>query len=275
MSPPIENDNAGRLPPVSAQNGAGGVDSASAPASAEEAAGDAARSALRDAGSHVRFWLVVGLGLTLDLWSKHWAFSTLGQHGHRELIPNVLEFQIMLNKGALFGIGQGLTNVFLIASVAALFLVAWMFAHSSVRSWGLHIALGGLVAGALGNMYDRATVRLLDDALADSRGRLFYVTVVGQSEQGRLLVEAYPPGSGRFSAELSAGEIPREVGFVRDFIKIPTKLWNNRDLWPWVFNVADMLLVGGIGIVMIYLLRERRTVRQPAAGLDASPDRSA
>jgi lipoprotein signal peptidase len=48
------------------------------------------------------------------------------------------------------------------------------------------------------------------------------------------------------------------VGFVRDFIKIPTHWLGGRELWPWVFNVADMLLVGGVAILSLHLLSERR-----------------
>ena len=53
------------------------------------------------------------------------------------------------------------------------------------------------------------------------------------------------------------------VGHVRDFIKIPTRWVAGRELWPWVFNVADMLLVGGVAILAIKLLRERKPEPRP------------
>ena len=102
------------------------------------------------------------MGLVLDLWSKDWAFHTLRQGGRKGLIPYVLELQTMLNDGALFGIGSGHTGLFLLASLLALALVLWMFAQSSPRRRTLQLALGAILAGALGNMYDRTFVKLVD-----------------------------------------------------------------------------------------------------------------
>jgi lipoprotein signal peptidase len=228
-------------------------------------------------GSHVRLWSVVAAGLSLDLWSKQWAFLTMGQHGNIPLIPRVLEFQTMLNKGALFGIGGGLTNLFLLASVAALVLVGWMFAQSSRRRWALHIALGGIVGGALGNMYDRSTVRLIEERVRTEDRRLVYGVKVGEQD-GYALLREYPPERENSAAiRMRLSDLPGEVGFVRDFLKIPTHLpsWVSRpvfgrpdqELWPWVFNVADSLLVGGVGILAFQLWRERRPPRAdgPAA----------
>ena len=226
--------------------------------------------AWRDSFSYVRF-LGIGLGgLALDLWSKHWAFETMGQRGRRVLIPHVLEYQTMLNPGALFGVGGGRTTLFLLASVFALALVIWMFVQSSPKRWLLHIALGGIFAGALGNMYDRATVRLYFD-----RARGAYLTPIGEDERGFVFQE-FPPGEGKRTRVLD--ESPALVGYVRDFIKIPTKIWGERDLWPWVFNVADTLLVGGVGILAIYFWRDRKnevareSLDEPQAPAKPAPD---
>lgn len=226
-------------------------------------------AALRDGWSWARFASVAILGLLLDLWTKHWAFHTLHQGGHRIIVPHVLEFQTMLNPGALFGIGGGMTTVFLIASAFALALVAWMFAHSPADRRLLHVALGAVLAGALGNMYDRAFVRLLEQPMPSARGPI-YLQIAGADERGFEL-EEYPPHDS--ALRVVRTEIPREVGFVRDFIKIPTKLFGERDLWPWVFNVADMLLVGGVSILAAYLWFDRRPpAAEPAAARDP-PDR--
>ncbi len=207
--------------------------------------------AIYDVASHVRFWLVATLGLTLDLWSKQWAFETIDPHERIVLVPYALEFQIMLNKGALFGLGGGMTSLFLVASVCALALVAWMFVSSPRKRWWLHIALGGIVAGALGNMYDRSFVRLLEDPVKRPDGRIVYMGVVERGPD-RVVLEEYPPHEGAYRTYRRPDDIPREVGFVRDFIKIPTRVFG-RDLWPWVFNVADMLLVGGVALLALHL----------------------
>lgn len=162
----------------------------------------------------------------------------------------------MLNPGALFGIGGGQTTLFLIASVFALALVVWMFSQSTRRQWLLHIALGGILAGALGNMYDRAFVRLLERPYPDRRGAIYMTPTEERGD--RIVLREYPDHQAATTRVIPTIDLPDEVGFVRDFIKIPTKLWGDRDLWPWVFNVADMLLVGGVSILAVHLLRERR-----------------
>ncbi len=230
-----------------------------------------AAHALGHLPSYLRFLAVAALGLVLDLWSKHWAFHTLGQGAPPSVaIPHVLEFQTMLNQGALFGIGGGQTWLFLIASACALLLVLWMFAQTSPRRWALQIALGGILAGALGNMYDRVFVKLLQNPRSVGGAPVFMMRT-GEEERG-VIVQVYPPREGARTFSIRAADMPSEVGFVRDFIKIPTTLprWNwipqkvrGKELWPWVFNVADMLLVGGVGILAIHLWRDRRPPRRP------------
>ncbi len=216
--------------------------------------------ALRDRPSHLRFWGVVVLGLGLDLWSKHWAFQALGQGGGRILIPNVLEFHTTLNAGALFGLGKGQTSLFVLASLLALTLVLWMFAQCPRRRWLTQIALGAILAGALGNMYDRVFVQLhgFPDPTAPGGGRYY---IQDETSSGDWIVlREYPPSERsqvlRFSPDEKLGP---PVGHVRDFIKISQKWFGGRDVWPWVFNVADMLLVGGVGILAVRLLRDRRS----------------
>jgi len=254
------------------------------------AAGSATETtALRHFPSYLRFVGVAALGLALDLLSKHWAFHSLGQgHDPQVIIPHVLEFQTMLNSGALFGIGGGQTLVFLIASACALLLVFWMFSQTAPRRWALQIALGGILAGALGNMYDRVVVRLVDYPFPGANGALYTVRT-GEDEHG-VILEEYPPHAGgtqyrmRVDGNPEGGVIvrqyprgvllqlktvPQEAGFVRDFIKIPTRWFGGREIWPWVFNVADMLLVGGVGILAIHLWRDRRRPKERRIAVDS------
>lgn len=244
------------------------------------------RPALRSLAAHARLWTVAVLGLALDLWSKDWAFRTLGQGGHRPLVPYLLEFHTTLNPGALFGFGAGHTEVFLIASLLALGLVLWMFSHSPAQSWLTHLALAALLAGALGNMYDRAFVSLVEVPVqtVTAVARRCYVLDVDPDTQRHVLRE-YPVRADRPSHVIPLAEnqpLPRPRGYVRDFIKIPTTLprwnwiapkWRGRELWPWVFNVADMLLVGGVAVLSLQLLRQRERRPAKTAGVPASsPD---
>lgn len=257
----------------------------------------ARRTALTSVPAHLRFWLMVVGGLALDLWSKDWAFRTLGQTDARVLIPHVLELRTTLNPGALFGLGAGRTEIFLIASVLALVLVLWMFAHSEPRRWLMHIGLGAILAGALGNMYDRMFVKLVELPPAVAGGPRFYQVAANGQHDGadgqrvaadgqRDPAPAAQPGRGSHGDDIVLLEYPptpdsrvrrvpaeaardlQPVGFVRDFIKIPKRWLGGREMWPWVFNIADALLVGGVAVLIIRMLRERR--RQPGDAVGAA-----
>ena len=227
--------------------------------------------AVRHLPAHLRLWCVVALGLGLDLWSKQWAFHTLRQGGHLPLIPNVLEFHVTLNPGALFGLGRGQTGLFVLASLLALALVLWMFAQCPAKRWLTQIALGAILAGALGNMYDRSFVRLVPYPVQTPRGRVAVFCERSESpDGGSIILREYPPDDRSLMVEVPRADgedLPGVVGYVRDFIKISQRWFGGRDVWPWVFNVADMLLVGGVGILAVRLLRDRRP-QEAAAGCD-------
>lgn len=217
--------------------------------------------AIHNGAAHVRFWLVVMAGLGLDLYSKYEVFLRLRQGGSVTLIPGVLDFHTTMNPGALFGIGAGQTALFLVASVIALVLVLWMFAQCPAKRWLTQIALGGILAGALGNMYDRINIRLVPHPVATAQGRaIFYFEKSAAADGDGVTLVEYPAVGDAARINLSAEQaahLPNEVGYVRDFIKISKTWLGGKDVWPWVFNVADMLLVGGVGILAIRMLFER------------------
>jgi signal peptidase II len=219
--------------------------------------------------AHLIFWSVAVSGLVLDLVSKEWIFHTLRQSRDViSVIPYVIDFQTMFNGGALFGIGQGQTTLFLTASIVALALVVWMFANSSGHKTALHVALAGILAGAMGNMYDRAFVRLVEYPLNSYR---YYIRE--DLPDGRIRLTEYPRAADARQIDLdpsNASRIGPETGYVRDFIKISTAI-RGRSIYPWIFNVADMLLVGGVGILALQLLLERRPVQPAAVEADHRP----
>ncbi len=103
------------------------------------------------------FSLAVG-GCAADLATKSWIFAKLGMPGGRTMWiwENYVGFQTSLNRGALFGLGQG--QVWLFASlsfVAAAGILYWLFLAGGVRDGWLTVALGAIMAGILGNLYDR------------------------------------------------------------------------------------------------------------------------
>lgn len=115
------------------------------------------------------FALLAGFGLWWDLYSKWLAFDTLGYArvpGDRQPISepwltwlwgrNVLYISTNFNYGALWGFGQGWSLGFAALSMlAAVGITYWLFVHGAARSLWLTVALGLVMAGTLGNLYDR------------------------------------------------------------------------------------------------------------------------
>jgi signal peptidase II len=105
------------------------------------------------------FFLLASIGCLVDLLSKHWIFVWLGMPGEKPsywLIPNVFGYTTSLNEGALFGVGQGQVALFSVLSVvAALGILVWLFLLGAVQDGLLVVAMGCVMAGILGNLYDR------------------------------------------------------------------------------------------------------------------------
>lgn len=146
--------------------------------------------ALRNPKAWMVFVVVAVLGLAADLGSKAIAFHTIAPapvvvdreevirewrerralgrlippHRPVVVVPKVLEFSLVLNPGAVFGIGAGQRWFFVAFTVGALGLAVWMFgAWTRPQDHLAHAAIGLLVAGGLGNLYDRLVYACVRD----------------------------------------------------------------------------------------------------------------
>lgn len=177
----------------------------------------------------VTLLLVVVLGTGLDLWSKHWAFQNIADepveldreeiladpdwrppwHESMDVLPfGLLDFDLVMNHGAVFGIGQRSRTIFIVFTIVAVCVAVAIFAFwTRARSRWVHVGIALIIAGGLGNLYDRFT-----------------------------------------------------YGAVRDFMHmlpewdLPFGLhWPNGspEIFPWVFNLADVLLLVGMSILIL------------------------
>ena len=82
------------------------------------------------------------------------------------VVPHVLNLQLLLNSGAVFGAGQGRRMVFILFTMAALAFACFMFARWTERRDRVsHAAIGLIIAGGLGNLYDRVVFACVRDFL--------------------------------------------------------------------------------------------------------------
>lgn len=196
------------------------------------------------AGASVTAWAlllaVLLLGMGTDLLSKHLAFENIWikpvqldrevilsdpdwhppVYAHRVVLANILDLRLVLNRGAVFGIGPGQRYFFVGFTMIAVIVGLGVFAFKTKPTDRVaHVAIGFILAGAVGNLYDRI---------------------------------AY--------------------GAVRDFLNLFPDLhlplnWSwpggNSEIFPWVFNVADVFLLMGIGLLMIVLNRKDHSRSAP------------
>lgn len=189
-------------------------------------------SAWRSSRAWSALLIAVIVGLLLDLGSKHIAFERIAghpvsvdradvlalpperinelipDHGAVTVVPHALDLRLVLNPGAVFGVGAGRRGLFIAFTAGAIAFGLWMFARwTTARDTLTHVGIGLVLSGGLGNLYDRLV-----------------------------------------------------FGCVRDFLHpLPTLRWpGGRPVWPYVSNVADALLLIGIGIVLVKLWRADR-----------------
>ena len=104
------------------------------------------------------FAAITVIAAAFDQLSKRWALANLGDHEPVPLIPGVLEFLRIENRGAAFGILQGKMFFFyLITAVVAAGILYVVYKLPEKRKYlPLLVILAFLLAGAAGNLIDRA-----------------------------------------------------------------------------------------------------------------------
>ena len=99
------------------------------------------------------------VGCALDLLTKHWVFQWRGMPEQSPIWwiwEGYFGIETATNRGALFGMGPGFGAGFAMLSiVAAVGIVVWLFWFQAACDWLLTIALGCVMGGIGGNLYDR------------------------------------------------------------------------------------------------------------------------
>ncbi|HET6252209.1 MAG TPA: signal peptidase II [Tepidisphaeraceae bacterium] len=136
-------------------------------------------TALRSPTALMLFLVTALAGIALDQWSKVAAFERLSDgvvwNADRtsvtainsqtyRFVPGYVHFEVIANRGAVFGVGQGKRMLFIGVSIAAIFFIFYLFAVSDKQRFYQFI-LGMLLAGVVGNLYDRIKFEYVRDMI--------------------------------------------------------------------------------------------------------------
>jgi signal peptidase II len=197
----------------------------------------------RSPAALARLVVVATAGLALDLWTKVWSFRELVYNQVRlpdgsvqvqshtnAFLPGWLHFHCTANEGAVFGLGQGNRWLFVLVSVLAIGFLLYLFATSLPRQRLYQVIVGMLLAGVLGNLYDRVVFGYVRDMIFMLPGRTWPA----------WMADALPSGW----------------------------TWTRAQIFPWIFNVADAFLCVGVGLMLVYSLFASQPTREGRGELE-------
>jgi len=106
----------------------------------------------------VAFWLLA-LGVFLvDRLTKTLVTSALAVGGTIPVIPGVLHITFILNPGGAFGLLPQGTIFFTLVTIIVFTSVIWYYVSQRPHHWAVVTALGMVLGGTAGNLFDRLTV---------------------------------------------------------------------------------------------------------------------
>jgi signal peptidase II len=187
----------------------------------------------------VLFASLAGFSLVLDLWSKSWAERTLTRHGPFETTVTVVKdhlwFSLAYNKGGAWGLLHDAPDAlrrpfFVIVSVLAIFFIVSLYRKLHEHQWALRWGLPLVLGGALGNLMDRIVRTGVVDFI-------------------------------QYRAEW--------VGTMNSVIHRVFSDWIVVEYWP-TFNVADIAICIGVGLMAIDMIVSKRNA-QPLAASAGTP----
>jgi signal peptidase II len=105
------------------------------------------------------FWAVAAVLAAADLWTKHLIFQRLPSLRSTPIVivKGFLRIVHSENRGGVFGLAQG-SAMWLVFGIVAGALVIWFAHRKENKAILLQIALGMIMAGAIGNVFDRVAI---------------------------------------------------------------------------------------------------------------------
>ena len=93
--------------------------------------------------------------LALDLVTKYVFDATLPYGETKTIIPYLFNFQLSYNDGAAWGMMAGKQVFLIVLTFVFIAIFVWYYIKEKNKSWLFNFAFAFLMAGCVGNLYDR------------------------------------------------------------------------------------------------------------------------
>ena len=164
-------------------------------------------------------WPLAAGVFVLDRLAKLWVLDALATEHTKDVLGDFLRFTYVRNPGVAFGLfaGHGLSLGWL--SLIALAAVLWLAVRAPSRAWPRAVALGLILGGAIGNLFDRlrwgSVVDFIDVGIGPHRFWTFNVAdsaiTVGVVVWAASLLWGPHEQEHEHAHEHAAGEAPDEA----------------------------------------------------------------
>jgi signal peptidase II len=101
------------------------------------------------------FLPIIALLVALDQWTKYWAINSLQSVPFKTVIPGILDFRYVENRGAAFGILENHQWVFMLFTTIVVVTCFVLLFIKNKPSKLLNTVFILIISGGIGNMIDR------------------------------------------------------------------------------------------------------------------------
>lgn len=119
-------------------------------------------------------FIIIILGIVLDRLTKIWALKKLTEVTEINIINNFFGFQYLENRGAAWGIFQNKLFFLCAITLILVFGMLFYFIKYKPKSKILRISLSLIIAGALGNLFDRISYKYVVDFILVHYKNVYY-----------------------------------------------------------------------------------------------------
>ncbi len=129
----------------------------------------------------MRISLIALLAFGLDRWSKYLVETRLSPFQVHSVIPGFFDIVRTHNRGVAFGFFDGAASesraaIMIAFSLGALVLLAWLLWRNRTADFFSDLAIGLILGGAAGNIFDRIRVGAVTDFLDFYSGSYHWYT---------------------------------------------------------------------------------------------------